>query len=290
MARKPEKETKVVETTGHEWDGIKEYDNPMPRWWLWTFYLTIIWGIGYVIAYPAWPLINGATPGVLGHSSRADVAAEIAAVNERNAPLDAKIETLDLAAIADDAEVGAYAFSGGEAVFKTFCIQCHGSGGAGAKGFPVLVDNDWIWGGDIEAIYLTVSHGVRAEDDDDTRLSDMPVFGDDYLSEEDIAQAAQFVLSLSGAETDPTLVADGALVFEENCASCHGDEGKGDIDMGAPNLADSIWLYGGDIDTVIETITYSRAGMMPAWKAENRLTESQIRQVSVYVHGLGGGQ
>ena len=150
MARKPEKKTKVVETTGHEWDGITELDNPMPRWWLWTFYLTIIWGIGYVIAYPAWPLINGATPGLLGYSSRAEVAKDIAAVNAENAPLNNRIVSLELDEIAGDAEVGNYAISAGGAVFRTFCIQCHGSGAAGVEGYyPNLRDDDWLWGGDI---------------------------------------------------------------------------------------------------------------------------------------------
>ena len=142
MARKPEKETKVVETTGHEWDGITELDNPMPRWWLWTFYLTIIWGIGYTIAYPAWPLLNGATPGLLGYSSRAEVAKDIAAVDAANAPLNDKIVSLDLATIAGDSEVGNYAISAGGAVFRTFCIQCHGSGAAGSAGYPNLRDDD----------------------------------------------------------------------------------------------------------------------------------------------------
>ena len=290
MARKPTKSSKVVETTGHEWDGITELDNPMPRWWLWTFYLTIIWGIGYTIAYPAWPLLKGATPGLLGYSSRLEVADDIAAVNAENASLNDKIVSLDLAAIAGDPEVGAYAVSAGGAVFRTFCIQCHGSGAAGSAGYPNLRDDDWLWGGDIEAIYTTISHGIRAEEDDDTRLSEMPVFGDDYLSDDEIAQAAQFVLSLSGNATDETLVAEGAVVFEDNCSACHAADGTGDISVGAPNLADALWLFGGDLEAVTETITNSRGGVMPAWSAAGRLNETQLRQVAVYVHGLGGGE
>ncbi len=290
MARKPEKKTKVVETTGHEWDGITELDNPMPRWWLWTFYLTIIWGIGYMIAYPAWPMINGATPGLLGYSSRAEVAKDIATVDAANAPLNDKIVSLDLAAIAGDAEVGNYAVSAGGAVFRTFCIQCHGSGAAGSVGYPNLRDDDWLWGGDIETIYTTISHGIRADEDEDTRLSEMPVFGDDYLSKEEIAQAAQFVLSLTGGATDETLLEAGAVVFEDNCSACHGVDGTGDINVGAPNLADAIWLYGSDLASVTDTITNSRAGVMPAWSAVGRLNEAQLRQVTVYVHELGGGE
>ena len=290
MARKPEKKAKVVETTGHEWDGITELNNPMPRWWLWTFYLTIIWGIGYVIAYPAWPLINGATPGLLKYSSRLAVAEDIAAVDASNAPLNDKIISLDLAAIAGDPEVGNYAISAGGAVFRTFCIQCHGSGAAGSAGYPNLRDDDWLWGGEIEAIYATISHGIRADEDDDTHLSEMPVFGDDYLSQEEIAQSAQFVLSLSGGATDEALIEAGAVVFEDNCAACHGSDGTGDINVGAPNLADALWLYGGDLETVTETITNSRSGVMPAWSTEGRLNEAQLRQVTVYVHELGGGE
>jgi len=290
MARKPDKKDKVVGTTGHEWDGITELDNPMPRWWLWTFYLTIIWGIGYTIAYPAWPLINGATPGLLGYSSRAEVAKDIAAVDTANAPLNDRIVSLDLALIASDAEVGNYAISAGGAVFRTFCIQCHGSGAAGSAGYPNLRDDDWLWGGDIDTIYTTISHGIRADEDEDTLLSEMPAFGDDYLSKEEIAQVAQFVLSLTGGATDETLVTEGAVVFEDNCSSCHGSDGTGDNFAGAPNLADAIWLYGGDLETVTETITNSRGGVMPAWSAEGRLTEAQLRQVAVYVHELGGGE
>lgn len=290
MAKKPEKEKKVVETTGHEWDGITELDTPMPRWWLWTLYMTIVWAIGYSIAYPAWPLIKGATPGLLGYSSRGEVRDDIAEFNAKNAPLDARIESLELATIVDDAEVGAYANSGGEAVFRTFCIQCHGAGAAGATGYPNLVDDDWLWGGSIEEIYTTIKHGIRSEVDDDTRLSDMPVFGDDYLEHDEIAQVTQYVLSLSGVETDATMVAAGAIVFEDNCAACHGDDGKGDRNVGAPNLSDHLWLYGGDLAAVTETITNSRSGVMPAWSAEGRLSESQIRQVAVYVHELGGGE
>lgn len=289
MARKPEKK-KDVGTTGHEWDGITELNNPMPRWWLWTFYITIVWGIGYMILYPAWPLINGATPGLLGYSSRGEVAKDIAAVNLANAPLNDKIISLDLGAIATDPEVGNYAISAGAAVFRTFCIQCHGAGAAGSPGYPNLRDDDWLWGGDIDAIYTTISHGIRADEDDDTRLSDMPAFGDDYLSTEEIAQTAQFVLALTSRATDGALARAGVVVFEENCAACHGDDGTGDIYAGAPNLADALWLYGGDLETITETITNSRGGVMPAWSTEGRLNEVQLRQVAVYVHELGGGE
>jgi cytochrome c oxidase cbb3-type subunit 3 len=276
-------------TTGHQWDGIEEFDNPMPRWWLWTFYLTIIWGIGYTIAYPAWPMLNSATAGVLGWSTRADVAAEIAAVDEANAPMNAKLEGAELTAIAGDAELGSYAVSSGSAVFKTWCAQCHGSGAAGAKGYPNLLDDDWLWGGSVEEIHETITHGIRNEDSDDARYSEMPAFGrDELLEKEEIDQVVNFVMSLSGEAQDASKVEAGAVVFEDNCASCHMEDGTGDRSQGAPNLADAIWLYGGDYAALSETVSNSRYGVMPAWNT--RLTEAQIRAVSSYVHQLGGGE
>jgi cytochrome c oxidase cbb3-type subunit III len=276
-------------TTGHSWDGIEEFDNPMPRWWLWTLYATIVWGIGYTILYPAWPMVSSATSGVLGWSTRGDVAAEIAAVEEANAPMNAKLEAAELTAISGDAEMGPYAVSAGSAVFKTWCAQCHGSGAAGAKGYPNLLDDDWLWGGSVEDIHHTISHGIRNEESDDARYSEMPAFGRDELLEKDeIDQVVNFVMSLSGDAQDPTQVAAGAVVFEDNCAACHMEDGTGDRSQGAPNLVDAIWLYGGDYASLSQTVNNSRYGVMPAWNS--RLTEAQLRAVSAYVHQLGGGE
>jgi cytochrome c oxidase cbb3-type subunit 3 len=289
MTKKSKKFEGDPNTTGHEWDGIEEFDNPMPRWWLWTLYLTIIWAIGYTIAYPAWPMINQATTGVLGWSTRADVAAEIAAVEESNAAINAKLASVELTAITSDAELNGYAASAGNAVFMTWCAQCHGSGAAGAKGYPNLLDDDWLWGGDMESIHATITHGIRNEDSDDARYSEMPAFGRDELLEPgEIDQVVNFVMSLSGDAQDATKVADGAVVFEDNCSSCHAEDGTGDREQGAPNLADAIWLYGGDYDALSETVNSSRYGVMPAWNT--RLTEWQIRAVTAYVHQLGGGE
>lgn len=276
-------------TTGHEWDGIREYDKPMPRWWLWTFYACIIWGVGYVIAYPAWPMINSATAGVLGWSSRALVVEDIAAVEEANALINAKLESAELASIPGDAELNQYAVSAGAAVFKTWCAQCHGSGAAGAVGYPNLLDDDWLWGGAMEEIHYTISHGIRNEDDDDAHYSEMPAFGrDELLEEEQISQVVNYVMSLSGEPQDASKVEAGAVVYEENCAACHMEGGVGDRSQGAPNLADAIWLYGGDYDTLTETVYNSRFGVMPPWTT--RLSEAQIRAVTAYVHQLGGGE
>ncbi len=277
-------------TTGHIWDGIREFDNPMPRWWLWTFYACIVWGIGYTIAYPAWPMINSATAGLLGYSTRAEVAQDIAAVDQANEAINMRLASVDLTEIAADPELNSYATQAGAAVFRSWCSQCHGSGAAGvqASGYPNLLDDDWLWGGDIENIYLTINHGIRNEEDPDARYSEMPAFGD-LLEPEEITQVVNFVMTLSGDEAmDPAQVEAGAVVYEDNCSVCHGEAGEGDVFQGAPNLADAIWLYGGDYDTLMDTVTYSRFGVMPAWSG--RLSEAQVRAVSSYVHQLGGGE
>jgi cytochrome c oxidase cbb3-type subunit 3 len=275
------------ETTGHEWDGIKEYNKPLPRWWLWTFYATIVWGVLYTIAYPAWPGIKEATPGILGFSTRAQVAEEIARFEDANAGINAQLASVELTEISQDADLNQYAQNAGAAVFRTWCAQCHGSGAAGAKGYPNLLDDDWLWGGDIEAIHTTITHGIRNEEDPDARWSQMPAFGE-MLAEEEISQVVNYVMSLSGEPTDASMVAAGETVFLDNCAACHTDDGTGDRFQGAPNLTDAIWLYGGDYATLTETVTYSRFGVMPPWT--DRLSEAEIRAVASYVHGLGGGE
>jgi cytochrome c oxidase cbb3-type subunit 3 len=284
----PPKQPGDPETTGHAWDGIEEFNNPLPRWWLWTFYITILWGLLYTIAYPAWPLVSSATSGFLGYSTRAEVAEEIAAVETRNEGINAQLVSTDLTEISANAELAGYATSAGAAVYRTWCTQCHGSGAAGAVGYPNLLDDDWLWGGDIEAIHYTISHGIRNEDDADARFSQMPAFGE-LLEDEEIASVVNYVMALSGeTPQDAALAEAGSVLFADNCAACHGEEGLGNVDLGAPNLADAIWLYGGDYDTLVETVTYSRYGVMPPWMP--RLTEAEIRAVAVYVHQLGGGE
>lgn len=294
MAKKPTKKEDVG-TTGHSWDGIEEFNNPLPRWWLWTFYACIVWGIGYTIAYPAWPGISQATSGLLGFSTRGQVAEQIAAVDAKNAPMNDKLASVELAAIDGDAELKGYAISAGAAVFKTWCAQCHGAGAAGAKGYPNLLDDDWLWGGDIDAIHYTITNGIRNTDSDDARATEMPAFGrDELLEKEQLDQVVNFVMSLSGTAQDAAKVEEGAVVFADNCASCHGEQGEGMRDLGAPALNDAIWLYGGDYATLLETVTNSRAGVMPAWSTDFRpaqgLSEAEIRAVATYVHSLGGGE
>jgi cytochrome c oxidase cbb3-type subunit 3 len=282
-----------VGTTGHEWDGIEELNNPLPRWWVWIFYATIVWGIWYTIAYPAWPMLKEATSGYLGYSTRQNVADEIAAVEAQNAEILAKLETTELAAIADDAELHQFAVNGGAAIFLANCSQCHGSGAAGAKGYPNLLDDDWIWGGTIEEIAYTVEHGIRNEQSPDARWTEMPAFGE-ILPKEEISAVVQHLLAISGQEHDATQLALGEEVYLNNCAGCHGDAGEGIREMGAPQLNDAIWLYGGDEATLTETVMNARFGVMPAWGAEWQpaagLTGAEVKAVSSYVHQLGGGE
>jgi len=291
MAKPIKKEPRQVETTGHQWDGIEEYNNPLPRWWVWVFYATIVWGIGYTIAYPAWPLITQATPGLLGASTRADVAAEISAVDAANAAIKDKLIAADLNAIGTDPELATYAENAGAAVFRTNCSTCHGSGAAGfeGKGYPNLLDDDWLWGGTMEDIHLTVTHGIRNTTDPDARYSEMPKFGtDEILDETQIAQVTEHVLAISGQEHDAALATEGATLYADNCAACHMEDGSGDRAQGAPKLTDAIWLYGGSREKIIETVTKARFGVMPNWN--QRLSEDEIRAVAFYVHGRGGGE
>jgi len=289
MAETHDKERDAItgtETTGHEWDGIKELNTPLPKRWVWTFYITIVWGIGYTISYPAWPLVSSATEGVLGYSSRMAVEEAIEANAEAQRVYTDKIAAMEMDEIVADADVVQFARAGGAAIFRNYCSQCHGSGSTGAPGYPSLQDDDWLWGGAAEDIRVTIAHGIRFEEDEDTRLSDMPAFGrDELLTKEEIAAVADHVLSLS---VQATATEDGRVLFEDNCAACHGDNGEGIPELGAPNLADAIWLFGSDRDTVIATIANSRSGVMPAWA--HRLTDDQVKQVAAYVHGLGGGQ
>jgi cytochrome c oxidase cbb3-type subunit III len=280
-----------IETTGHEWDGIRELNTPMPRWWVWTFLATIVWGVGYSVAYPAWPLLTGATPGFLGASTRADVAANIAAVDAANAAIKDQLISTDMAAISANPDLLAYAERAGAAVFRTNCSTCHGSGAAGfeGKGYPNLLDDDWLWGGTIDDIHLTITHGIRNTTDPDARYSEMPRFGADGLLEKDqIAQVVEHVLAISGQDHDATLAAAGATVFAEQCAGCHMEDGSGDRTLGAPKLSDAIWLYGGTREAITHTVTFARFGVMPDWN--ERLTEDEIRAVALYVHSRGGGE
>lgn len=277
-------------TTGHEWDGIKELNTPLPRWWILTFYATIVWAIGYWVVYPAWPTITGYTTGTFGYSTRASVVADLADLEKIRGE---KMQTLAAANPADiekDPMLLALARARGKAAFGDNCAPCHGSGAAGAKGYPNLNDDDWLWGGTVDQIMQTIQFGVRSGND---KGHEGPMVGfgkDGILKKPEIANVAAYVRSLSGhaSTAKGADIEAGKKIFADNCAACHGDDAKGKHDVGAPNLADQIWLYGSDEATVIETITNGRNGVMPAWAG--RLDPTTIKALAVYVHSLGGGR
>lgn len=277
-----------VETTGHEWDGIKELNNPLPRWWLWTFYGCIVFALGYTVAFPAWPMISSATTGVLGYSSRADLDTDLAAAKAAQGDLLTRVAQTPAADILKDDALARFARAGGKSLFKVYCSQCHGTGATGSVGYPNLNDDEWIWGGSIEQIEATISHGARSPTDPDTHFNVMPNFGaDGILTAPQIDVVARQVASLSGIKGGEA-TAEGAQLFVDNCASCHGTNGEGMIALGGPSLNDQVWLYQGTLDAIRSQIQQPRHGVMPAWGT--RLGETAVKQLAVYVHGLGGGQ
>lgn len=278
-----------VSTTGHEWDGIKELDNPMPRWWLWSYWASVFWALAYVIAYPAWPLVHGATTGILGWSSRGQMEEQMQAAESGKADYLAAVASASMDEIMADESLRSFAAAAGAAAFKVNCVQCHGSGAQGGAGYPNLNDDDWLWGGTPDDIHQTIAHGIRFEQDDDTRVSEMPSFAD-MLEPQEITQVASFVASLSGnaGNAKAADIEAGAEVFADNCASCHGEEGEGGRDFGAPDLRDAIWLYGSSIADISAQVRHPRHGVMPAWEA--RLGDTTVKELAVYVHSLGGGE
>jgi len=277
-----------VETTGHTWDGIKELNKPLPKWWLMTFYATIVWAFGYWIVYPAWPTLTGYTKGMWGYSQRATVSQDVQNARAAQATFRAALEKTPLAEIKNDPDLLRFAMVGGASAFATNCAPCHGRGAQGFAGYPNLNDDDWIWGGSLADIQKTILYGIRSTHKD-TRRSDMPKFGTDgILTAEQINDAAEFVLSLSKRATDPAAAARGAKTFADQCATCHGAEGKGNLELGAPNLAADIWLYGGRKTDIVQSIVTGRGGAMPAWA--DRLDPVTLKSLAIYVHSLGGGK
>lgn len=286
MANKRIDEATQTETVGHEWDGIEELNTPLPRWWLWTFYGCIIFSIGYVIAYPAIPMVHNATAGMLGWSSRGQLAQEMKAADVARNEVRAKIAAVDIAKLPEQPELMAQAVAGGAAAFKVNCVQCHGSGAAGSQtlGYPNLADDDWLWGGDIKTIEYTIFHGVRQPVDDDLRQSAMPPFAG-VFDPAQLSALADHVLSLSGKAKDNPV---GAQIFADNCVVCHGDKGQGNRTVGAPRLADAVWLYGGTKADVEKQVLNPRMGQMPHWGG--RLDPVTIKMLAAYVYSLGGGE
>lgn len=291
MADNKEKdEISGVETTGHEWDGLKELNNPAPRWWLWVFFITVIWSIGYWVVYPAWPTLSGegergGTRGKWEWTQYKKLQSEQAEIEALRGERLEKLKTLPLGEIQKDAELYAFAVAGGKSAFRENCAACHGTGAQGGKGYPNLNDDEWLWGGSLENIYKTIRHGVRSGHAE-THDSAMPGFGRDRtLSKQQIDEVADYVLSLTGQGTASE---SAATIFKENCAICHGEKGEGNREMGAPNLADAIWLYGNDKASIVAQVNNPRHGVMPSW--ESRLPDATIKQLAIYVHSLGGGE
>jgi cytochrome c oxidase cbb3-type subunit 3 len=276
-------------TTGHDWDGIHELNTPLPRWWLWTFYACIVWAIGYWVVYPAWPLLTNSTQGVFGWHTRSAVVTDLDELKLVRGPMMDKLTHASVADIVKDPQLTDFARALGRTAFGDNCAPCHGAGGGGAKGYPNLNDDDWLWGGNLASIEQTVRHGARSGDKDDHE-GNMPAFGrEGMLKPNQISATADFVRSLSGLAVEKGAdLALGKQVFADNCTVCHGPEGKGNRELGAPNLTDKIWLYGADKETIMQGIQNGRGGTMPAW--QGRLSEPVLKALVVYVYSFGGGE
>jgi cytochrome c oxidase cbb3-type subunit 3 len=276
------------ETTAHEWDGLRELNTPLPKWWIYTFYATVVWAVVWCIMYPSVPWVNGYFHGVLGYSQRASVNADVRAVVAQRAATMDRIAALSFADIRKDPQLMAAANTAGRIAFANNCQPCHAAGGGGQPGYPALAAGAWIWGGTLDAIQQTITHGIRSGDPD-AREAQMPRFGaDGILKPAEIQQVADYVMTLFGHDDAGKDVTAGRKLFAENCAICHGDAGQGDREKGAPRLASQVHLYGNDRATVVAQITTPRMGMMPAWNT--RLDPATIKALALYVHSLGGGE
>jgi cytochrome c oxidase cbb3-type subunit III len=261
------REAGPVELHGHVWDeNLAEYNNPLPRWWLYLFWITLIFALAYLVMYPGF----GNTKGVLGWSSVGQYETEMRKAEERYAPIFAKYQGMDVAAVAADDE----ARGAGKRLFVTYCAQCHGADARGAKGFPNLSDTNWNWGGEPDTIKTTITGG---------RMGMMPPFGP-ALGPEGVKDVANYVRSLSGLAHDSLRAQRGAEIFQQNCVACHGPEAKGTQAMGAPNLTDGDWLYGQSEATIIETVEKGRTNRMPGFG--EFLGEAKIHLLASYVYGL----
>ena len=282
MSKREPDEVTGVETTGHEWDGIRELDNPLPRWWLYMFWAGVVVAAVYWVLMPAWPGVRSYTQGVLGQSDRADVVVALNDLKTVRGAQAARLKTASLEEIERDPELQAYAQAVGQSVFGDNCATCHGVGGVGAKGYANLRDDVWLWGGSLEQIHHTIQVGIRS-DNPQSRMSQMPAFGrDGMLPREAVQTIADYVLALRGGTADPH--GAGAQVFAENCVACHGEGGRGGVGIGAPSLTGGHWIYGGDRGTVLATIHGGRQGVMPSWAG--RLTTAQINLLAVFVSRL----
>jgi cytochrome c oxidase cbb3-type subunit 3 len=277
-----------TETTGHEWDGIKELNTPLPKWWLYILYATIIWSAIWAVLYPSFPGLTGHWRGTTGWTQREAIAEEMARVAEARAPMFARLKAAGLDEIRRDPMLLQIAMAGGRVAFADNCAACHGTGGEGRPGgFPALVDDEWIWGGSLDEIAFSIRHGIRNDQDDNARTSLMPAYAQ-LLSRREIDDVAEYVLGFTGRSTDAASAARGATIYAENCVACHGEQGEGVRAVGGTALNDAIWLFGGSKREIAAQIANPRHGVMPPW--QGRLDEATIRMLTVYVHTLGGGE
>ena len=278
-------------TTGHEWDGIKELNTPLPKWWVYVFWASVIWSIAYWIAMPAWPTISDYSRGVLNYSSRNELLTELKAQKQTRSKFESKIAALPVEDVVKDKDLRNFAMTGGKVLFNENCAPCHGTGGVGAPGaYPNLADDEWIWGGQLADIQQTISFGVR-NTNSNSHQSEMPKFGaDQLLTKEQIDQVADYVVALSSKGAAAGL--PGEAIFAEQCVACHQEGAVGSKDVGAPALNNNIWLFKGSKEAVkqavVAQVTNPRHGAMPAWS--ERLDETSIKLLTVYVHSLGGGK
>ena len=272
------------QTTGHEWNGITELNTRVPRA-VWFFVIvTHIWALVVWILLPTWPLVTTYTKGILGIDQREEVEEAVVVANAARADWAGRVEAAPAAEILDDPELMARVNGTAHQLFGDNCAGCHGRDAAGGPGFPSLIDDAWLWGGDTDTIMETLRVGINATHPE-TRWAQMPAFGlDGILPREDIRIVVDYVQSLSGTEAPADRIAAGAATFAENCASCHGEDGRGNMELGAPNLTDDFWIYGGDDETMFTTIWGGRQGWMPAW--EGRMTETERKILAVYLQNL----
>ena len=276
---------KVVKDTGHEWDGIKELDNPDPFSLRVVFYMALFFALGYWMLYPSWPTPNN--QGILEQGQYDELSESLEEVQKLRAQYKGDFIEASYQDILKDPNLYKFAIAGGKAAFQNNCAVCHASGGSGNIGYPNLTDPDWLWGGKFEDIHQTLQYGIRSEHED-SRDSQMAAFGrDGILTKKEVEQITDHVISFYNPEHYKASTKTKAL-YKQHCASCHGLKGEGLRDFGAPPLNDAIWLYGGDRDAIYDVIYNGRQGVMPYW--QGKLDDMTIKQLTIYVHSLGGGE
>ena len=289
MPTKIEKDSHTgTETTGHVWDGIRELNTPLPKWWLYVFLATVVWSAGYFLLYPSIPLGGHYWKGLWGYSSRGDAMAGVAAIHEQHAAAMEQIAKMPIADVEKDPKLMQTALVAGRITFANNCQPCHGQNGSGRVGYPALGDDVWLCGGKLADLETTLTHGIRSGDPD-ARVSQMPAFGTDgTLKPEQIQQVADYVgvwWGLTGKDVDTKA---GASIYAENCVACHGEKGEGNRDAGAPPLNSKVHLLDGTRASIVAQVTHPQMGVMPNWNT--RLDPATLKSVALYVHSLGGGE